>query len=94
MITDKDIQKIITKLIPVMIPIFATKEDLKMYATKAELAELRNDVNTKMDQVYGEVKSVREEMAAMNALYQKADFDITELKCLPTNAKELKQLHH
>lgn len=90
MITDKDIEKILLAFIPV----FATKEDLKMYATKDELAELRNDVNTKLDQVYGEVKATREEMAAMNALYKKADSDITELKNLPTNARELKQLHH
>jgi len=87
MITDKDIQKILLAFIP----IFATKEDLKQFATKVELSELRNDVFTKMDQVYGEVKVMREEQSAHNLLHKKIDQDLAQIKSLPTISRELQQ---
>lgn len=36
--------------------ILATKQDLEKLTTKEELYELRNDVFTRMDQVYSELK--------------------------------------
>lgn len=53
MLTNDDINKLLS--------VVATKQDIENLATSEELGKFRNDVLDKMDEVYGEVKAMREE---------------------------------
>lgn len=52
-ITDKDVKK--------LSEVLATKDDLERFATKDDLADLKNDVVTRLDKVMGELEKARED---------------------------------
>lgn len=84
MITDKDVEKILTAFLPV----FATKEDLREFKEelKDEIQDLKSDVYTKMDAVHGEVIAMRQEQSILNnrqsELEEKVELHDTRIKKL------------
>lgn len=91
MITSEDIKK----MIAAFAPIFATKQDLKeleeRMASKIELSDLKSDVMTKMDQVYGEVIAMRQEQVAHTQRHEDIDKSLKEIRSIPVIAHSLKK---
>ena len=72
MLTNDDIRKLVDS--------FATRYDLENLATKEDLEKFRNDVMDKMDSVYKEVLTMREEQSMHLALHERIDRRLSALK--------------
>lgn len=77
MITDKDIQKLLSAFLPV----FATKEDLHQFKDeiRGEMKENRIDILGKVDAAYTEIQAVRQEQAAHQLQHEDINIKIKKL---------------
>lgn len=80
-ITKKDIEK--------LSGVFATKDDLKAFATKKELAELRDEMLTGFDGVMKKLEdiSIEQKMAYAQARRQEAKLENHEKRLVALEAK-------
>jgi predicted nuclease with TOPRIM domain len=87
MITDEDT----IKLVGAFSKVFATKQDLEKLATQDEMANLRNDVMTKMDSVYKEVIAMRQEQTTHQADHDDIKTRLTAIESTSAMAHDLKR---
>lgn len=77
MLTKDDIRK--------LIDVFATKEDLEKFVTKLEFNDTMDEVISKLDAVYGELKDFRQEQTVHASQHEEISEDISNLKLKAAN---------
>ncbi len=86
MLTVDDIKK--------LVEVFATKEDLKQEVAnlvgKEEFDQFKDDIFTKIDKVYGEVKAMREEQSMHSFRHDDTEKRLDAIESTPTVAHALK----
>ncbi len=71
--------------------IISVKEELKKYATKEELAQLRNDVLDRVDAVFFEVKNMRQEQTVHAQQHRDIHDRLEAIEQIPVISHALKK---
>lgn len=73
---------------------FATKEEVKQeiekMVTKEEFREKHDEIMSKLDAVFGELKTIRQEQVAHQAQHERIDEGLEKIKAVPVAAHALK----